>query len=62
MKNLLKRSHENTPLLMEFSWVIFLFRFNCLVYSGSRMIAGGWYHHNIETDVDGKHPFCPRTF
>ena len=28
--------------------LVFSFVFNCLVYSGSRAIAGGWYHHNIE--------------
>lgn len=44
---------------MEFFPVIFSFVFNCLVYSGSRMIAGGWYHHNIETGVDRSIPFVP---
>ena len=28
--------------------LVFSFVFNCLVYSGSRAIAGSWYHHNIE--------------
>lgn len=40
--------------------VIFSFVFNCLVYSGSRMIAGGWYHHNIETSLDCMLPFEPQ--
>ena len=40
--------------------VIFSFVFNCLVYSGSRMIAGGWYHHNIETSLDCMFPFEPQ--
>lgn len=40
--------------------VIFSFVFNCLVYSGSRMIAGGWYHHNIETSLDRMLPFEPQ--
>ena len=40
--------------------IIFSFVFNCLVYSGSRMIAGGWYHHNIETGVDRSLPFVPQ--
>ena len=40
--------------------LIFSFVFNCLVYSGSRMIAGGWYHHNIETGVDRSLPFVPQ--
>lgn len=45
---------------MEFSRLFFSFVFNCLVYSGSRMIAGGWYHHNIETAVDRSLPFVPQ--
>ena len=40
--------------------VIFSFVFNCLVYAGSRMIAGGWYHHNIETSLDRMLPFEPQ--
>lgn len=40
--------------------LIFSFIFNCLVYSGSRMIAGGWYHHNIESSLDFKLPFVPQ--
>lgn len=37
--------------------VIFAFVFNTLIYAGSRMIAGGWTHHNIETAVDRLIPF-----
>ena len=40
--------------------LVFSFIFNCLVYSGSRMIAGGWYHHNIETGLDRSLPFVPQ--
>ena len=40
--------------------LVFSFIFNCLVYSGSRMIAGGWYHHNIETGLDRRLPFVPQ--
>lgn len=58
MKNLLKGLTRILPAYGVFP-VIFSFVFNCLVYSGSRMIAGGWYHHNIETGVDRRIPFVP---
>ena len=58
MKNLLKGLTRILPADGVFP-VIFSFVFNCLVYSGSRMIAGGWYHHNIETGVDRSIPFVP---
>ena len=58
MKNLLKGLTRIFPAYGVFP-VIFSFVFNCLVYSGSRMIAGGWYHHNIETGVDRSIPFVP---
>ena len=58
MKNLLKGLTRILPAYGVFP-VIFSFVFNCLVYSGSRMIAGGWYHHNIETGVDRSLPFVP---
>ena len=40
--------------------VIFSFVFNCLVYSGSRLIAGGWHHYNIESSLDRGIPFIPQ--
>ena len=58
MKNLLKGLTRILPAYGVFP-VIFSFVFNCLVYSGSRMISGGWYHHNIETGVDRSIPFVP---
>ena len=58
MQKLLKGLTRILPAYGVFP-VIFSFVFNCLVYSGSRMIAGGWYHHNIETDVDRSIPFVP---
>ena len=58
MKNLLKGLTRILPAYGVFP-VIFSFVFNCLVYSGSRIIAGGWYHHNIETGVDRSIPFVP---
>lgn len=42
--------------------LVFSFVFNCLVYSGSRAIAGGWYHHNIESSLDLRLPFVPAVF
>lgn len=40
--------------------LIFSLVFNCLVYSGSRMVAGSWYHYNIETMADRCLPFVPQ--
>lgn len=40
------------PLILAFS-------FNTAVYTGSRMIAGGWTHYNIESFLDQKIPFWP---
>lgn len=33
--------------------------FNMTVYTGARLIAGNWYHHNIETFLDRMIPFWP---
>lgn len=41
--------------------IIFGFLVNTLVYSGAKMIAGGWYHYNIETSLDRMIPFIPQT-
>ena len=59
MKKILKGLTRILPAYGIFP-VIFSLVFNCLVYSGSRMIAGGWYHHNIETAVDRSLPFVPQ--
>lgn len=59
MKKILKQLIRVVPSYGLFP-VIFSFVFNCLVYAGSRMIAGGWYHHNIETSLDQKLPFVPQ--
>ncbi|MGN0294456.1 MAG: phosphatase PAP2 family protein [Lachnospiraceae bacterium] len=32
---------------------------NMAVYAGARMIAGDWYHYNIETSLDRMIPFWP---
>ena len=48
------------PAYGAFPPSFFLFVFNCLVYSGSRAIAGSWYHHNIESNLDLRLPFVPQ--
>ena len=40
------------PLLVAVS-------FNLIVYGGTRMIAGGWHHYNIESPLDRLIPFWP---
>lgn len=59
MKKVLKAVTRILPAYGIFP-LVFSFVFNCFVYSGSRMIAGGWYHHNIETGVDRSLPFVPQ--
>lgn len=41
--------------------VLCAFMFNNVVYGGSKLIAGDWYHHNIESSLDQKIPFIPET-
>lgn len=41
--------------------VVCAFMFNNVVYGGSKLIAGNWYHHNIESSLDQKIPFVPET-
>lgn len=41
--------------------VIAAFMFNNVVYGGSKIIAGDWYHHNIESGYDKMIPFIPET-
>ncbi len=36
---------------------VFALAFNLAVYFGSRMIAGGWHHYNIESPLDALIPF-----
>lgn len=38
---------------------VFAFAFNMLVYCGTRVIAGNWYHYNIESPLDKMIPFLP---
>ena len=40
------------PLILAFS-------FNMAVYTGARLIAGGWPHYNIESKLDRALPFWP---
>ena len=34
---------------------------NSLVYGGTKLIVGSWYHYNIETSLDMQIPFLPWT-
>lgn len=40
------------PLLLAVLW-------NFTVYGGARILAGNWYHYNIESTLDGLIPFWP---
>lgn len=42
------------PLAAEFT-------LNMAVYSGAKLIAGRWYHYNLETSLDRAIPFVPWT-
>ena len=59
MKHFLKKITGIVPAYGFFS-LVFSFVFNCLVYSGSRAVAGSWYHHNIESNLDLRLPFLPQ--
>ena len=59
MKHFLKKITGIVPAYGFFP-LVFSFVFNCLVYSGSRAVAGSWYHHNIESSLDLRLPFVPQ--
>lgn len=59
MKHFLKKITRIVPAYGFFP-LVFSFVFNCLVYSGSRAVAGSWYHHNIESNLDLRLPFLPQ--
>ena len=59
MKHFLKKITGIVPAYGFFP-LVFSFVFNCLVYSGSRAVAGSWYHHNIESNLDLRFPFLPQ--
>lgn len=52
-----------TRILPEYGFlpVVCAFMFNNLVYGGAKLIAGDWYHHNIESSLDRSIPFIPET-
>lgn len=54
-----KKIRRPAVLVPWYSYVplIFALLFNTAVYTGSRFIAGGWKHYNIETSVDRLIPF-----
>ena len=59
MKHFLKKITGIVPAYGFFP-LVFSFVFNCIVYSGSRTVAGSWYHHNIESNLDLRLPFLPQ--
>ena len=59
MKHFLKKITGIVPAYGFFP-LVFSFVFNCIVYSGSRAVAGSWYHHNIESNLDLRLPFLPQ--
>ena len=59
MKHFLKKITGIVPAYGFFP-LVFSFVFNCLVYSGSRAVAGSWYHHNIESNLDLRLSFLPQ--
>ena len=59
MKHFLKKITGIVPAYGFFP-LVFSFVFNCLVYSGSRAVAGSSYHHNIESNLDLRLPFLPQ--
>lgn len=59
MKHFLKKITGIVPAYGFFP-LVFSFVFNCLVYSGSRAVAGSWYHHNIESNLDLRLLFLPQ--
>ena len=59
MKHFLKKITGIVPAYGFFP-LVFSFVFNCHVYSGSRAVAGSWYHHNIESNLDLRLPFLPQ--
>lgn len=59
--NKLRKIITNVMPAYGFLPVICALMFNNLVYGGAKLIAGGWYHHNIESSLDQKIPFIPET-
>lgn len=47
--------------LYSFLPIIFCFLFNNLVYVGARLIAGDWYHYQLESSLDRWIPLIPET-
>lgn len=59
MKNILRWITTWIPSYAIFP-LLFSFSFNCLVYTGTKVIARGWHHFNIESSLDLKIPFVPQ--
>lgn len=54
MLDVLIPRYGRVPLIVAVAW-------NMTVYFGSRLIAGGWPHHNIEGELDKLIPLVPWT-
>jgi membrane-associated phospholipid phosphatase len=52
-----------SKILPVYGWIALAaeFALNTLVYNGAKLIAGGWHHYNLETDLDRAIPFVPWT-
>lgn len=59
MKKVYSYISRNFPAYGVFP-LIFSFVFNCLVYTGARVIAGDWKHHQIALEIDDRIPFIPQ--
>lgn len=59
----IKLKKKIAGILPVYGWIPLIAEFllNTAVYSGAKLIAGGWYHYNLETALDAKIPFVPWT-
>ncbi|MEZ3436553.1 MAG: phosphatase PAP2 family protein [Lachnospiraceae bacterium] len=58
MKSIPKKSAGMIPGYSLFPLILAVL-FNTAVYNGARMIAGEWYHYNLESALDRMIPFWP---
>lgn len=58
MRTIYKKIVSLIPLY-SFIPLIFSVTFNLAVYVGTRLVARGWHHYNIESPLDALIPFWP---
>ena len=58
MRTIYKKIVSLIPVY-SFIPLIFSVTFNLAVYVGTRLIARGWHHYNIESPLDALIPFWP---